>query len=299
MNGAAMDLRQLQYFVVVAEELHFGRAAERLHIVQSAVTQQIQRLERQLGVQLFDRSRRQVQLTDAGTRVLPAARRVLDAADGVVAAARGVEDDPVMLRLGTASGLGRRLDAVLERLTSKSPVLRAQLARLPVVNRLNDVRSGRLDAAFARAVRTLPGLRVAPLWQDDLMVALPCTHPLGDHDALRLGQLADLPLRLVPHERNPSFVDLVVAACNAAGFDPVMGAAFTTLQDTLAELGQGVPAWTVVADSEYVRPASAKVRLIPLVDPPVPVVTALVTGPAPSSEVELLIESCREVVEMS
>lgn len=157
-----MELRQLTYFVAVAEELHFGRAADRLHIVQSAVSMQIQRLERELGAELFDRSPRRVRLTGAGERLLPEARAVLAAAER----ARAAVAPPSGLRIGTSTGLGAHLDRVLAAFARHAPDVPVELYSLPVAERLARVAGGRLDAAFVRAVEPVPGVRVHPLWPD-------------------------------------------------------------------------------------------------------------------------------------
>jgi DNA-binding transcriptional LysR family regulator len=116
MRGG-VEIRQLAYFVTVAEELSFERAAQRLHIVQPAVSQQVRRLERELGVQLLDRSSRHVRLTSAGERLLPEARAVLAAAGRTrqIAASIAAGADG-LLRVGTSQGLGERLDQILEEL---------------------------------------------------------------------------------------------------------------------------------------------------------------------------------------
>lgn len=168
-----MELRQLVYFVTVAEELHFGRAAERLHIVQSAVSQQIRRLERELGAELFDRSPRHVRLTGAGERLLPEARTVLAAVDRARAAVAPAE----VLRLGTSTGLGAHLDRVLAGFAERKPAVQVELVSLPARERLARVVDGRLDAAFVRGAEPLAGVRVLPLWPDPLVAALPAGHP--------------------------------------------------------------------------------------------------------------------------
>jgi DNA-binding transcriptional LysR family regulator len=144
-----VELRQLRYFVTVAEELHFGRAAERLAIVQPAVSQQIRRLERELGVELFDRSPRHVRLTAAGERFLPEARATLSAAERARAAVS--EQAAVAIRVGTSEGLGDRLDQVLGALADLVPELTVELEYARTQVRLDRVRGGPTVPAARRA----------------------------------------------------------------------------------------------------------------------------------------------------
>lgn len=255
-----VELRQLRYFVTVAEELHFGRAAGRLHIVQSAVSQQIRRLERELGAELFDRAPRTVRLTPAGRLLVPEARAVLAAADrarSVIADAAGTNG--ATLRLGTSDGLGDHLDRVLSALAEYVSQVSVELVSAPTRARLDQVRAHELDATFVRGITESPGLRLIPLWQDQITIALPIDHPLADATSVDLADLADLPLRLADRSRNAPLHDLVLSACREAGFTPVFGPVFTTMQDTLATVGSGSGSWTVVYESHARRLPSPKV----------------------------------------
>ncbi|WP_330254414.1 LysR substrate-binding domain-containing protein [Nocardia sp. NBC_00565] len=243
-----MELRQLRYFVTVAEELHFGRAAERLHIAQPAVSQQVRRLERELRVQLLDRSPRRVRLTEAGLRFLPAARRVLAAADQARASVADLAGGrAAVLRLGTVTGLGARLDAILDAFTERVPHLQVELVTLPVRERLAQVADGRLDAAFVRApAEDTLELEYLHAWDDPLVAVLPARHPLAAHNTVRLADLASVPLRLTERRNHPALVDLVLTSCQRAGFEPVPAPTATTLQDNLAAIGTAAAMWTVI-----------------------------------------------------
>ncbi|MFE5975656.1 LysR family transcriptional regulator [Streptomyces sp. NPDC056460] len=275
-----MELRQLRYFVTVAEEGGFGRAAERLSIVPSAVSQQIARLERAWGMVLFDRTTRRVRLSAAGERMLPEARAVLAAADRTarVAADIAAGDDGI-LRLGIVHGPEDRLHRVLAALAAGAPLLQVRLRSLPVAERLAAVRSGELEAALVRAVRSAPGLTLLPLWRDPLHVAVPANHPLAAEPALRLDQLASLPLRLAPRENNAPFHDLILGACRAAGAVPPPGPPFTGLQATLTAIGTAPAAsWTVFYEVRGLPPVP-RVALRPLAG--LDVTTYLAARPGP------------------
>jgi DNA-binding transcriptional LysR family regulator len=267
-----MELRQLRYFVAVAEELHFGRAAERLLIVQSAVSQQVRRLERELGAELFDRSRRQVLLTDAGQRFLPEARAVLAAEQRALAtlAAHTAAHGGGRLRIGTSTGMGERLDRVLDALADAEPSPRVEFVSLPATARLEHVARGELDAAFVRGVEAgPPEVRLIPVWHDPLLVVLSARHPLaGRPQGLAdLAELAGLPLYLTARRNNPPLVDLVVGACQDAGFEPAPGPPHSSLQDTLAALGSGVPGWSVVYGAHARQlAANRRVAFVPVGD---------------------------------
>ncbi|WP_371660490.1 LysR substrate-binding domain-containing protein [Streptomyces sp. NBC_00280] len=292
-----MELRQLRYFVTVAEELHFGRAAERLHIVQPTVSQQVQRLERELGVKLFDRSPRQVRLTTAGQQFLPAAKAVLTAEESARAVAAGLAGRAAKtLRVGTVEGMGERLDRVLEAFERQAPGVRVELVSVPVQERLRQVADHRLDAAFVRGPREAEaGLQYIPVWQDELVAAIPALHPLAGQERLTLAELADLPLRLPERHQHPALVDLVLASCRSSGVQPVPGPTSTALQDTLATIGSGRPMWTVVYAANAQRLRTRRVAFRPFHPPELALPTAVaVSDSAPlSASLRLLMAASR------
>jgi DNA-binding transcriptional LysR family regulator len=294
-DEAGMEIRQLTYFVIVAEELNFGRAAQRLHIVQPAVSQQIRRLERELGLQLFDRSSRHVRLTSAGERLLLEARAVLAAADRVHELATQIAaGTDATLRLGTSQGIGERLERILEQLAASAPGLQVRLVSVPADERIARVRRGELDAAVVRTGTAAPGVDLRPLWDDSLSVALPATHALAAEPLIQLQQLSDIPLRLAPREDNPPFYDAVLAACADAGFQPRLGPPFTTAEDTLAQIGTGPPFWTVLYTAAADRMSLHRVAFRPLAALTTRTFLAVPTGPA-SPTLRQLLDACATV----
>jgi DNA-binding transcriptional LysR family regulator len=286
-----VEVRQIEYFVAVAEVLNFGRAAERLGLGQPGVSQQVARLEREFGVLLFDRSARAIRLTEAGQRFLPEARAVLTAIERARAAAVGGGEE--QLRLGSSTGLGQRLTTVLAELQQAS--IEVELVSAPTRTRLERVRAGQLDASFVRGVESAPGLELIPVWQDSLLVALPAAHPIAAQQQVELRQLKDLALRITSRRNNPPLVDLVMGACAEAGFEPLLGQRSQNLQDTLASIGAGSPSWTVLYAAQAQQLRQAQVVFRPL-DPPLTMETSLAVpeGTTVSGGLAVLLGACRE-----
>ncbi|SFE81956.1 DNA-binding transcriptional regulator, LysR family [Actinacidiphila alni] len=295
-RGERMELRQVRYFLAVAEELHFGRAAERLHIVQPTVSQQVRKLERELGLDLFDRTTRTVTLTAAGHAFLPRARAVLAAEEAALEAMAELRADQlVTLRIGTNAGLGARLEQLLADLAEDAPHLTVELHSAPPGPRLQRVRDGELDAAFVRGITESPGLDLVPVWRDELVVALPASHPLAAREHVALADLADLPLRIAPRAANPHLVDLITTACHAAGFTPRTGPAFTTDQDTLAAIGTGKPTWTVFYAAKAAILPTTRTVFRPFPPPPPALQTSLALRPTTSTRrLAPLLAACRK-----
>jgi DNA-binding transcriptional LysR family regulator len=288
----SLELRQLEYFVSVAEHLHFGRAAEALAIGQPAVSQQIARLERMLGTELLDRSPRNVRLTEAGARFLPRARAVLAAVDR---ARESVADDPGVtpLRLGTSSGMGDRLDVVLGELARRRPTRPVELTSVTTQARLERVAAGQLDVAFVRGVTSAPGVEVVEVWEDPLVAVLPAGHELAALERVPFAELARLPVRLVPRRTNPVLVDLVLRHCAEAGRQPLRleydGGPVDTL---LAAVANGAPSWTVLYASHARMIQSRRVAFRPT-DPGLSLTTGLaVPATATSQDVAPLVDAC-------
>jgi DNA-binding transcriptional LysR family regulator len=273
-----VELRALRYFVAVAEERHFGRAAERLHIAQPSVSQQIARLERELGTRLLDRSPRKVTLTDVGTRVLEAARETLAAADRVAVTARPARCGTV--RIGTAAGLTARLERGIDVLRAQYPDFELVLADLPLAGRLAALRRGELDLALARGRISGPGLRALPAWTEPLHVVVPAGHPLAQRDAVALRELEGSALRLAGQADHPELHDAAISALNAAGVRPLLGRAAGSAAETVVEIGSSGPdgpgSWALLPADLVDLAGSRRVRSIPL-DPPAHVTGCVIT----------------------
>ncbi|MFJ5993227.1 LysR family transcriptional regulator [Lentzea sp. NPDC092896] len=270
-----MELRTLQYFVTVAEELHFGNAAKRLRIVQSAVSQQIARFERELGVRLLDRTSRTVRLTPAGERVLAAARDTLSAAARVRLVA---SDLNASLRIGVASCVTPRLDRALSRLREGERVLEPHLVDLPVGARLDAVRDGELDVALVRGAFTSTTVTSAHAWCEPLHVVVSRKHSSAGDVAIALGDLDPDGLRLPAREVDPPLFDAIVAALPSAPRRPPSG----DFLSVLFEVGSDPCAWTLLP-AEQLSGETPRLRQLPL-DPPLTVdghvVTSLATPEA-------------------
>ncbi|MCR6482840.1 LysR family transcriptional regulator [Amycolatopsis sp. OK19-0408] len=274
-----MELRALRYFVTVADELHFGRAAERLHIAQPAVSQQIARLERELGVRLLDRSPRRVRLTEAGERVLEAARSTLAAAGQVRIAAKQVM---TTVRIGTAAGMTARLERGIDALRERAPEFDVVLVDLPVEARLNALRQGELDLALTRGVRSVPGLVVLPTWTERLFAVVSRHHPAAARRTVALADLAGDTLRFPAREHDPLLHDALAQALHDTGLCPAAGRPTGTVQDTVVEVGSDPRSWTVLPADQVAEIRSTRVRSIPL-EPAITIAGSVVVAPGQAS----------------
>ena len=193
-----MELRHLRYFLAVAEELHFARAAERLHIEQSPLSRAIRELEEELGAQLFVRTSRSTRLTLAGKLLMENAPRVLLALDqareSVKAAANGFHG---RLRVALSDGISpSRLPALLARCREEDPEIEIRLFEVPLAQQLSGLRDDLYDAGFSMADEVGDGIIIEPAWEDELMVAMPARHELLAHRRVPLDEVLQHPLVL-------------------------------------------------------------------------------------------------------
>jgi DNA-binding transcriptional LysR family regulator len=217
-----VELRHLRYFVAVAEELHFGRAAARLHVAQPALSQQIQSLERELGVQLLTRTKRRVSLTEAGRTFLAEGRRTLSAADGAVRAAqRAAHGETGRLRVGYVDlATWLTFPPILRRFRERHPAVDVTLTQLHREPQREALLRGDLDVGFFSLRAEDRGLCGELVAEDPLVVALPDGHPAADLTSVPLRVLAEDPWVLFPSELRTSYVELALSSCAAAGFAP-------------------------------------------------------------------------------
>lgn len=217
-----MEFRQLKYFIAVAEELNIGRAATRLHISQPPLTRQIQQLEEEFGAQLFLRTARGVELTQAGDMLLRDARNIRDLMEQAVERVREAgQGKRGKMDIGIfGSGILDVIPKVLHAFRASHPDVQIALHQMSKKEQIEALRQHRIMAAFNRMLAPLPDISSEQVMLESIMVAVNEKHPLAAKAAILLKELAGQPLILFPSGVRPSFIDKVWSLCAGEGFEP-------------------------------------------------------------------------------
>ena len=241
-----MELRHLRYFIVVAEEGHVTRAAQRLGMQQPPLSQQIRALERELGVQLFRRKPRGVELTDAGKVFLERSREILDDVDRAFATTRRTargEQGRVVVGFTSSAPFHPFVPRVIRAFREMSPLVSLILEESGSSELVQGLHNESIDAAFIRSPEAdLDGLLVRPLLEEDMVVALPAGHRLArdEHVPLPLDALASETFVLYKRPGGPGLYDTIIAACRNAGFSPRVGQEAPRILSTLNLVAAGI-----------------------------------------------------------
>lgn len=217
-----MELRHLQSFLALAEELHFGRAADRLGIAQPALSRQIQQLEAEIGSDLFERTPRAVKLTRAGEELQLRVKPHVDGIGSAVAACRAAAAGVTgRLQIGFTSNLSYVfLPRVLAELKNLAPEAAFDVHELSTDHQINALRSGEIGLALVVLPVSDPGLIQRRLFQEPLIAVMPADHPLAKFSELTLDQLRDHPFIMCPRYRRTGFQYVIIERCAEAGFEP-------------------------------------------------------------------------------
>ncbi|MGE6226733.1 LysR family transcriptional regulator [Paenibacillus chitinolyticus] len=217
-----MDLKKLHYFIAVAEELHFNRAAKKLNMTQPPLSQQIQVLEEELGVKLFERTKRQVRLTPAGTVFLEESRSLVAQLEQSIKKTRLAGQGKIG-NLSIAfvdSAVGGTMVAVLKAFRERFPDVQLTLTEMTTAGQLQALHEAKIDVGFLRSADPSPHITSRLYTNESLLAALPVTHRLAKQSLLSVQSLADEPFILFPRDKGASFHDLILDFCLKHGFQP-------------------------------------------------------------------------------
>lgn len=237
-----MNLRHLQFFVVLAEELNFCRAAERLHVAQPALSQQIRALEQRLGAQLIDRGSRPLRLTEAGLYFHAEARQILASYEQ---AAIGIREIGLGTRrwLGigfTRSAMYSVLPPALKAFHRAHPEVELKLFEMLAEEQPDALREQRIHVGIGRQAQAVAGCSSLLLLRERVMIALAPDHPLATKKTVRIDQLAEFPLVLYPRHPNAQFSRFVESLYRDAGFAPPVAYHAREIQTAIALVGVGL-----------------------------------------------------------
>jgi DNA-binding transcriptional LysR family regulator len=237
-----VELRHLRYFLAVADELHFGRAAERVRVAQPAVSQQIQRLEQAIGTRLFERNRREVRLTPAGETLRAYAQRAVDDVElGVRAAQRAAAGEIGHLTIGfLETAASTIVPQAVRRFQAAHPDVELTLRELGVGAQIDGLESGRLDVGFLRPPIGSAGLVFEKLVDEELVAAVPSGHPLAGRESVVARTIAGEPLVMLAREVVPSLYDQVLALNQEAEGAGNIAQEATSIQAVLGLVAAGL-----------------------------------------------------------
>jgi DNA-binding transcriptional LysR family regulator len=214
-----MELRHLRYFLAVAEELNFGRAATRLRISQPPLSQQIRQLEEELGVKLFERTKRQVRLTEPGKRIVVEAQQILSQVDHFLSVTSQVSEGTIgRLSVAGQAVLNDELVRTLRVFARQYPLVHIQLHFMNTAQQIEFLREEQVDIGFLHLPVECSDLTVEPIKREPLWLAVPKGHPLAKQKNVKLASLVQQPFIMFARRSNPGLHDVIVAACRNAGF---------------------------------------------------------------------------------
>ena len=261
-----MELRHLRYFLVLAEELHFGRAAKRLSITQPPLSFTLRSLEDELGVRLFERNSKQVTLTPAGDAFLGEVRPMLDQVRLACDVTRAVGAGRLgHLAVGfTGSMIYRGVPQVVSAFSHQHPGIEVSLREMSSTEQVNALKNGQLHAAFVNAREVPEDLAGQALPEDNFVCCLPTSHPLAKRKTVDLKRLADEPFVMFTREVAPANYDNVIAICANAGFHPKTHFAARQWLTVVALVANGLGVSLVPASIAQTQIAGA--RFVPIGD---------------------------------
>ncbi|WP_226344166.1 LysR substrate-binding domain-containing protein [Agilicoccus flavus] len=264
-----MELRQVRYFVAVAEECHFGRAAKRLHMAQPPLSQQIRRLEDELGVVLLERTTRRVALTPAGERYLERCRRILadvEAAGQEAARVSAGEVGRVVVGV-VGSATYAVLPSLARRLRADLPDIEVEFtSEMLTPDQVVALHEGSLDVVLMRTPTPVGDLLVRVLRREPLVVAVPTGHALAERESLRLEDLRDEPFVTYPSGYRSVLHDVVAGACQRVGFRPRQAAQVAQTSTLLVFVAAGIGVAVLPESGRRLRLEG--VTFVPLQDGP-------------------------------
>lgn len=247
-----MELRQIKYFIAVAEELHFGRAAERCHIAQPPLSQQIKRLEEELGVKLLERTSRKVSLTPEGSEFLRRCRDVRDRLDEAVICiqdmAQGLAGHLHVGFIGPASL--SKLPKAIRTFREQNPNIRLDFSARSTTEQLPMLRGDRLDIAFVRLFgHNTTGLKTMTFLREPYVLAIPEDHPFKEQERVNIRELEKEPLIFNQRIAQPALYSSLIGSFHKAGFMPNIVQEVNTEQSTVALVATGLGCALVPASS--------------------------------------------------